>query len=211
MHETLQFILREIRGAWRFRWWAMLTAWVVCLGGWVFVYSMPDVYEARTRFFVDQRSRVDELVEGSVRAEDVEGQLNLVRQSLLGRPILEKVARATDIDLRAKNPEQFQALIQHLAGTIKIQDTETRRGASDRIYEVSFRDHDREMSKALVQNLLDTFIEDVIQSGRSEAEGAVAILREQLNKREAELRGQEQALADFKRENVGLLPGEGGN
>ena len=34
MNAALEFILEQIRGVWRFRWTAMLVAWVVCLVGW---------------------------------------------------------------------------------------------------------------------------------------------------------------------------------
>ena len=189
----------------------MLATWVLCLSGWIFVYTMPDVYESKAKFFVDQKSRVDELIEKSVRAEDVEAQLNLVRQSLLGRPILEKLARETDLDHRAETPKQFRLLIDSLGEKIVIADADPRRNGSDKIYELTYRDSDPAMSLAVVQKMLDIFIEDVIQSGRSDAENAVVILREQINKREVELRRREQALADFKRENVGLLPGEAGS
>ena len=33
MNAALEFIVEQLRGVWRFRWTAMLVAWVVCLLG----------------------------------------------------------------------------------------------------------------------------------------------------------------------------------
>ena len=41
------------RGMWRYRWQAVVVMWVISIAGWIGVYSMPDVYEANARVFVD--------------------------------------------------------------------------------------------------------------------------------------------------------------
>ena len=45
MQEIWQLIRSEISGAWRYRWWGMIAAWFTCVGGWLFVFSMPDIYD----------------------------------------------------------------------------------------------------------------------------------------------------------------------
>jgi uncharacterized protein involved in exopolysaccharide biosynthesis len=91
-------------------------AWVIALGGTVFVLSMPDLYEARAQVFLDTS---DPLV-SDTRASDADMQLRVafVRQSLLATPNIERVARATDLDLRAATPEEFQRLIAKLQNAI---------------------------------------------------------------------------------------------
>jgi hypothetical protein len=46
MYAALQAKLEQIRGIWRFRWAAMLVAWIVCLIGWLVVLALPDTYGA---------------------------------------------------------------------------------------------------------------------------------------------------------------------
>jgi uncharacterized protein involved in exopolysaccharide biosynthesis len=58
MNQALDKVVDELRGAWRFRWLAMGLAWVVCLVGWLVVFSMPDMYQASSRVFVDSRTAV---------------------------------------------------------------------------------------------------------------------------------------------------------
>ena len=61
MRELLQLIRTEVRGTWRFRWLAMLVAWVICISGWLYVYTLPNIFEARARVFVDADSRLAEV------------------------------------------------------------------------------------------------------------------------------------------------------
>ena len=46
LRELLNKILDELRGAWRFRWLAIIVAWAICLIGWVWVMTMPNTYKA---------------------------------------------------------------------------------------------------------------------------------------------------------------------
>ncbi len=114
MEEILTLLRREIVGAWRFRWWAMSVAWAICVIGWLAIYSMPDIYEANARFFVETRSRLDRVIDSVGLEDEVGGQVNLVRQAMLGRPVLEKVATDTDLLLRAATPLQKNDLISSL-------------------------------------------------------------------------------------------------
>ena len=85
MHATMQTLIHELRGAWRFRRWALAVAWGLCLIGWLVVYVIPDSYESHARVNVDTRTALRPLLQGIAVEPDVESQLNLVRQTLMGR------------------------------------------------------------------------------------------------------------------------------
>ena len=131
MQEVVKQLLDDLRGAWRFRRHALAAAWVVSLLCWAAVLAMPDQYRASARVFVDTRTALDRYVKDLAIQQDVNAQINFVRQSLLSRPTLEKVIRETDLDLRAKTPESRTALIEALTKQIKIaaNDAGTARGA----------------------------------------------------------------------------------
>ncbi|MCH8221756.1 MAG: hypothetical protein IIA76_10560 [Proteobacteria bacterium] len=210
MQEGFQFVINEIRGAWRFRWWAMLIVWTICLFGWAGVFMLRDEFEAEARFYVNTTTRLDEVMGGVIIDADERSQIALVRQAMLSGPVLSRVARETDLDLRATTPLEQERLLEKLRRTIKIQSTSTRRGSDDGIYRIIYRDVERDKSLAVVANLLNTFKEDVI-SGRAEgSDETVRFLNKEIATYQTRLRGHELAIADFKRENVGLLPGERG-
>ena len=60
-------LTNELRGAWRFRRYALAIAWGVCVVGWLAVLSIPDTYEARARVNVDTRTALSNVLAGQVR------------------------------------------------------------------------------------------------------------------------------------------------
>ena len=93
MNLLVEEVLEEVRGAWRFRWWALAAAWLLGVVGWAVVMLLPDMYEGRATVFVDTRTALRPVLQGLAVEQDVDAELNFVRQSLLGAPQLEKIAR----------------------------------------------------------------------------------------------------------------------
>src|SRR5262245_25433088 len=114
MHALIVRILDDIHGSWRFRWWALAAAWLFCVLGWMYVMTLPNVYQAAARVYVDTQSALRPLLKGLAVDPDVESNLSIVRQAILSKPNLEKVAHQTDLDLRAKTPEAMEALVDGL-------------------------------------------------------------------------------------------------
>ena len=42
MHELYLQLLTYIRGSWRYRWYMMLVAWLICVVGWGYIQELPD-------------------------------------------------------------------------------------------------------------------------------------------------------------------------
>jgi protein tyrosine kinase modulator len=213
MNEILTILRREIIGAWRFRWWAMVVAWAVCAIGWFSIYAMPDIYEANAQFFVETKSRLDRVIGSVAMEEQVGGQVSLVKQAMLGRPVLEKVASDTDLDLRVATPLQKNDLISALMKKIVITGSPGQERAprpTDGIYTIAFRDRDRRMSLAVVNSLLNEFMDDVVRGRQDSSDETIEFLRSEISTYEEQLGDRERSLADFKQQNVGLLPGDGG-
>lgn len=210
MRETVKDVQSEIRGAWRFRWVAMIVAWVICALGWGIVFLMPDQYAAEARFYVNTTTRLDEVMDGVVIEADAGSQLALVRQAMLSRPVLNEVARKTDLDIRARTPKEKEALLEGLRSTVKIESMTTRRDADDGIYFITYRDANRSKGVAVVDTLLETFKKDFVTGQSVGSDETVRFLERRITDYQEQLTEQEQAIAAFKRQNVGLLPGESG-
>ena len=205
-------ILDELRGSWRFRWIALLAAWVVCVGGWAFVFTMPNVYEASARVYVDSQTALGPLLRGLALDPNVESEVSIVRQALLSRPQLEAVSRKTDLHLRAKTPEEMELLLDSLQKRILVVNA-VRAGRSDTdgLYRISFQDNSRQISLNVVETLLNNFVEQTLGSKRTGQESAQRFLEDEIRELERRLTESEQRLADFKKKNVGSMPGEGGD
>jgi polysaccharide chain length determinant protein (PEP-CTERM system associated) len=206
MQELLAQVLTQARNAWRFRWYAVACAWVIAIAGWVYALSQPDVYEARARVFVDTDSVLKPLLSGLAVDTNVQNRVAMMSQVLMSRPNLEKVARETDLYLRAPTPEAFARLVDTLPARITLQG-----GGRDNTYALRYSDTDPAMAQRIVQTLLDAFVEDTLGVKRADTDSAQEFLQGQIGEYETRLREAEDRLAKFKKDNVGLLPGETGD
>ena len=214
MQALLETVLQEIRGVWRFRRYALVTAWLVCLLGWFAVYAIPDRFEARARVNVDTKTSMQPLLQGLAVEHDVPSQLNIVRQALVGSSSLAAVASKVGLDSTAQTPAARQQLITSLASRVEIA-LEPPATRDPRIpntfYRITFRDENRQTALAVVDALLNSFVETTMGSERSGTQKAQRFFQDQLadyNQRLAEAEGR---LAEFKKKNMGLVPGEQGD
>lgn len=208
MQELLYLFRNELRGSWRYRWIALAVAWGICLIGWALVYSLPNVYRAGAQVYVDAQSRLAEVMGQVGVSPGVGSRVFVVRQAMLGRPQLERVASETGLDQRARTPEEEEELYDYLRENVQINTGRTSQ--SSNLYTITFEDSDRSMALAVVQTLLDTFVEDVLKLKEQGTTEVDSYLNEQLTHYSNLLEEAEQKLADFKKKYVGLLPGESG-
>lgn len=214
--EIVQQVLDDLHGAWRFRWPAVAAAWSIAVVGWLVVLSLPNSYEATARVYVDASTGLKPLLQGLAVEQDVDAQLNLVRQAMLGRPALEKVARETDLHLSVKTPQQMDALLRGLQEGIEItnviEPTRRRGNATpDSLYLIRYHSRNRDTALEVVRQLLETFVEDTLGGNRSGSETAQRFLKDQVDDYGKRLSEAERALAEYKKANLGLVPGEGGD
>ena len=201
MKVIFEQILNHVRGAWRFRWWGLLLAWVICLVGWVMVLCLPDRYEASARVFVDTRTALSRATEGLAVNTDIDSQIDRVREALLGGPQLEEVARKEGLQVVGATPRERQDVISGLRERIQINP----RGAG--LYVISYTNASRERSLGVVTLILNHFVEDSLGGKREGSEQAQKFLVDQIADYERRLGAAEDRLAEFKKKNVGLLPG----
>ena len=102
MREAVEFLVSEVRSAWRFRRAAIICAWIVCIFGWIAVLMIPGRYDTSARVYVDTTSVLRPLLEGLAVAPRTSNEVEMVRRVLLSRPRLEKVIDETALSARAK-------------------------------------------------------------------------------------------------------------
>jgi polysaccharide chain length determinant protein (PEP-CTERM system associated) len=213
MQEILAQLLLMLRGAWRYRWPALALTWAIALAGWLAVAAMPDRFEARTRVYVDTESLLKPLLQGIAVNRDVMSQVAMMQSVMMSRPNLEKVARKTDLFLSAGSSQDQEAVIDSLQERIVLQAPlgPVRRARTSNEFIVSFEDSNPKTAHRVVQSLLDTFMEDSLGIKRDDAGVAERFISEQLSEYERRLLEAESRLADFKKSNVGLMPGTQGD
>lgn len=206
MYELLVQLQTYVRMVWRFRWLALVGATLICAGGWLAVYMMPDKYEVSTKVFLDTRSLMKPILKGLAIDSNVQQDtVSMMRRTLLARPNLESVARSTDMDLSTSTPEEFEALIIGLASSVKVSGGAGR----DNIFNITYKDNDAQLATRVVESLLNIFVERSLGESRKDTSKTKEFIDQQIREYEAKLEAAEDRLKEFKRRNVGLMPGEG--
>lgn len=203
--DMLLRVEEHARGMWRYRWHAVIVAWVVAIPGWFAVYTMPDVYEANARIYVDTENAIQPLLQGLAVSSNLLDEVNVVKREMLSRPNLAEVARVTDLDLRAQSDKDFEELLNSLQERIEVN------GNRENIFSIAYQDSDRGKAIAVVDSLVNTFVEKSLGADRSDSSRAQSFLREQISQYEERLTKAEDNLAQFKRENVAVMPGKQGD
>jgi len=206
MQEFLTLFLDSVRGVWRYRWIILIVAWPLALAGWLYVARMADVYEASAKVHVDTDSILRPLMRGLAVETNLQQRVSLMTRTLLTRPNLEQVARMTDMHLDARSEEDMDDIIDELQSDISLSGDQR-----ENIYTIAYEAPDPVRAHAVVQAILTFFVERALGDTRGEGNMAQQFLDEQIREHERRLAEAEQRRADFRRENVGLLPGEKGD
>lgn len=215
MSPVIEDVFDQLRSAWRFRWWSLIAAAVVAAFCWVTVFSLGDRYEASARVFVDTRTALKPILQGLTVEQDVNAELNYVRQSLIAGPQLRKIAELAGVmGPEVTDPRQQAQVLEGLAGRISLTVSSANERQNEReagsIYGISVQDGDRTRALQLVEILLNTLIEQTLGGKREGAESAQKFLETQIKDYEQRLRAAEDRLAEFKKQNIGLMPTEQG-
>lgn len=203
MNDVYIQVLLLVRAVWLRRWYALAVSWLVALGGWTYVSTLPDEYQSSAQIYIDTDTMLRPLLKGVTVQPDLGRQIKIMQQTLLSRPNMERVARMADLDLNARTDLQLETLIK------KLQANVTLRPMAANLFKLSYQDSNPQRAKRVVQAVVTVFVESNIGANRQDISQARRFIDEQLRDYERQLTEAEQRRAQFKRENMGFLPGAG--
>lgn len=216
MHPRVYQVLEDALGAWRFRWLGLWIAWGIGLVGWAVLFVLPDMWEASARVFVDTKTALKPVLQGLAVEQDMNSQLNYVSQSLLATPVLERVAKDTGLlTPQIIDPRERTKVLDRMGDRIKITFRSAATVANERdtagsVYAIVYTDRSRDRSIKVVDELLRTLVEQTLGGKRQGSQDAQNFLETRIKEYEQRLAEAEQRLADFKKTNIGVMPGQSG-
>ncbi|NVK54912.1 MAG: chain-length determining protein [Alteromonadaceae bacterium] len=202
--QLLNQALDYVKGIWIKKRYVMISSWLLCPIGFIYVASLPDTFQSKAVVYVDTRSVLQPLLRGLAIQSNPEQEVSMMAKTLLSRGNVEKIARESDLDLNTQTKEQFNALVTSLTQSIDLDST-----GRDNIYSISFSHRSPEVAQKVVQETLDLFVEGSLGNNRRDTDTAGRFLDEQIAEYENRLTEAEQRLADFKRQYSNILPLQG--
>jgi polysaccharide chain length determinant protein (PEP-CTERM system associated) len=205
MQEQLFEILYYLKGALKYKWTALIIAWVLAVSGWTYVLMMPDKYTSVAKVHVETRTMLQPLLSGMAIESDVRGLLRVMQQLMFTKGNLEQITKLSDLDKAVRTPTEQEMLIDELKKNIHIT------GGTEDMFTIQYEANSPDMAKNVVQAVLTVFSEQTQLSTHGNSDSAQRFIDEQIQEYEMRLRNGEKARENFKRANLGLLPGQGGD
>ena len=203
MQHLIEQLVDYLRGMWQRRWVGLAVAWVAVIIGSIWVFRLPDQYEASARVYVDTQSMLRPLMSGLTIMPDAGQQTAILSRTLLSRPNVEKIIRKSDLDTSAR--ATAESLVDDTASSLKI----TRTVFGENLYTIAFRYTDPKKARDVVQAALSTFIEQSLGESRTGADSARKFLDEQIRDYDQKLKEAESRVNAFRLKYMGLFPTSG--
>ena len=211
LSEYLLYALKYLRLVCSARKLVIPTVLLCCVGGWLLVWYMPNVYQSETRVYVDQRTMLDALLDDIVIDDrDIESDMvDIARVSLLTQRNLEQVAADNGMLDEAESAVERELILEYLAEKIRITSSNRSGGNGTQDLVMSYRSKDAEHSKNIVTSFLNLFVSSVLQDSRSESTNTLEFLDQQIGEYKNKLEASEDELKRFRSANITVMPGDG--
>lgn len=198
-----------LHSIWQRRWLALGIAWAVCLLGWLVVSMIPNRYESKARIYVQPNTVLGATV-GNSNAESQQ-HIDRVRETLTSTVSLRKVVLGTDLRSEASSEQDVTDLADQLRKSIKVIEQQ------DNLFEISAASSrtglsnaaNAKLSSAIVQKLIDIFVEENTRGSRTDLTDSLRFLDGQIAERAKALQVAEDKRAQFEMAHGGTLPGSG--
>ncbi|WP_448657400.1 XrtA system polysaccharide chain length determinant [Sphingomonas sp. CJ99] len=200
-----------IHGIWHRRWVALAAAWIICLAGWFGVSMIPTQYQSTARVLVQSPNLLPDGTASAQAQVEQAREIERVRQTLTSAVNLEKVVRGTELARQASTPQQLAGQVATLQKAVKIT------AQQDNLFEISASISNPDLTdggnarlaRAVVQKMIDIFVEDNLTQSRDGTGQSLRFLDEQIALRQRQLQDKENQRSDFNNRFLSGLPGTG--
>ena len=198
-------VIRHLNGLWRRRWAVAAIAFAAALVGWFGLWLLPDKYESRAQVYVQTQTILEPVFNGVTAQPDYAQRVEVMRLQLLTRPNVQEIILRSGLDktIKTRSPLERRAkmekLINWVSGQIKIE------SPREMYFVISYKNSDPEISRAVVDAVLNMLIEQDLGASLSEDEAARRRLNLQIEEYEEKLTANERAVADYRAKHAAEL------
>ena len=200
MHNWKLRLLSQLTGAWQYRWYGLVAAFLICGLGWFGVALMPNTFESEAKVYIDTDTLLRPLLRGLAVTTDAEQEVNVMLRTLLSDTNVERVVRATDPNVASLTSLEMRDKIASIQRHVTLRDLGTAN-----LYSISFRDPDPRYAQTVTQSLLSVLIDSNLGSQRHDTESAQSFLDGQIADYERKLADADRKRTDFKAAHISFF------
>jgi polysaccharide chain length determinant protein (PEP-CTERM system associated) len=199
MNELLQKAREIALGVWTQRWLVLVLGAVLAVLGSVVVTFVPERFEARASVYVDTQTVLKPLMQDIAVQPDIDQQVAMLAKTLISRPNVERLLQSPGLNNEQLTPKQFDLEVDRLMTAIKLDLT-----GGKNLYAISYKDVKPNRAKAIVQELVNLFVQAGQNDKQRDSQEARRFIDEQIQVLEVKLSESESRLKDFKLRNFGM-------
>lgn len=195
-------LLSLLGGGWRYRWYGLATAWLVCLVGWAAVALIPNSYQASAKVYIDTDTLMRPLLKGIVVSTDTQQQIEVMLRTMLTAPNMERIIRVTQPHANGYSQAKMQDAIAKLAQNVSLKALGTKN-----LYQIGYTDPNPVYAQAVAQTLLSTMVDSNVGDQRRDSDDARAFIDSQISSYERKIQEADKRKADFRASHLDVFFG----
>ena len=187
-------------GAWRYRWKGLALTSLVCLGGWLAVWSIPDRYAVEAKIYIVTDTVLGPLMRGLTVPTDQDQQVAIMLKQLTSRPNLEQSVRLTNPAAAKMTAADMEIAVAELGNNIQM----SAQGVKG-LFSIGYIDNNSAYAEAVTQSLLSILVNSNVGDKRRDIQGARTFIDAKIAEYEVQLREAESRRTTFKAANLDAL------
>jgi polysaccharide chain length determinant protein (PEP-CTERM system associated) len=195
-------LLSYLSSTWRYRWYGIAAAWIICLAGWIGVGFIPDQYQSEAKVYIDTDTLLRPLLKGLAVSSNADQQVTVMLRTLITRPNIEQVVRLTDPHAASMSPAAMQDRISSIQNNVSLRSL----GAKN-LFGIAYTNEDPAYAQAVTQSLVSILVDSNVGDQRRDIEGVQSFISERVAEYERLLRETEKRRADYKAANLEYFTG----
>lgn len=163
-------------------------------------FLMPKTYRASTTVAIERSKVLSPLLQGIGVSENMADRFKYLKNEITGRSITDKAIKRLGMDALAKNPAQYEALIEGIRNKLDVLLT----GGPD-FFNITYSGNDPKKAADIVNAITQTYIDEHMQSRRTNVSEAYEFIHNQLLEYKNKLEASDSALREFRENHPRLV------
>lgn len=199
---TPQFVIATVL---KRRWIILPPLFIFFVLGIYLIVALPRIYESKTLIIIEGQ-RVPQSYVQSIITEDTAQRISTISQQILSTSNLEKIIRNFSL---FSGPEYERMFLEDKVANLRRRisvDVITNRMRETEAFTITFKDENPEKSMRVANGLASYFIDENLKVRETQAIGTSQFLDAELESMRKRLEEVEEAIKNYRKENMGELP-----
>jgi len=192
IRDYMEIVLRR-------KWFIVLPFIIIVIGGIIYSYQRPRIYQASTLILIQQQKVPTAYVQPTVTSPIGE-RLHTISQQIMSRTRLEAIINELSLYQDLRGTLFMEEIVEEMRKDIELQ----VRGRDS--FQLFYEGKNPRVVATVANKIASLFIEENLKVREELAEGTTEFLDRELSRVKKQLVNQETALRRYKEEHIGALP-----